>query len=460
MELDQFKIDFEQLNNYVNSVDRMHIVIDFTAVMRSSAAEVFRGLRGLSRSCCFFYVSKLFDKHITQLVDDKESGFCDEVALNSIIPAWEEYSCLNLYTIEEDTNTYNFFKQLCCEGHTTCLLTGNETEAWKHILLEKHGNILLVTDRGAFFFVDSFYGFLKEKFGYIEAYTERKIDDDGSSGMCETSTTKRNFFFFHKRHTLRYTDIISENGAEGVIYETDEPETAVKAFKRSVSEQKIKKLAYFIDMKEKKENFAWPMEFVYSVNHSNTGPIGFTMHRFADVRPLEEIQYLELEVVTKRIRWKIGISFLASVLYLYMHGIQIGDYNFNNFGITDDCEVIFMDVDSYVYDMYGTQRHGRQKLPFVPDYSKRSSVILADYYLLNSVVFWILSDGIWPYYYDEDSGRTVCRIELNSLDEFHEAMNGLPARLRDYYRKHFKNGVIEDPFELLFIMLDSEKDFV
>ena len=188
MELDQFKIDFGQLNNYVNSTDKMHIVVDFTAVMRSSASELFRCLRGLSRSCCCFYVSKLFDKKITQLVDDKESGFCSEAVLNSIIPAWEEYSCLNLHTMEEETNSYRFFKQLCQKGHTSCLLTGNETEAWKHILGENRGNVLLVTDNGSYFFADSSYSFIREKYGHIEAHTDREIHDDGSSGMCETST--------------------------------------------------------------------------------------------------------------------------------------------------------------------------------------------------------------------------------------------------------------------------------
>lgn len=78
----------------------------------------------------------------------------------------------------------------------------------------------------------------------------------------------------------------------------------------------------------------------------------------------------------------------------------------------------------------------------------------------DKMVFWILSDGIWPYYYDEDSGRTVCRIELSSSKEFHETMKKFPLRLREYYKNHFKKGVVEDPFELLFIMLDSEKDFV
>lgn len=263
-------------------------------------------------------------------------------------------------------------------------MTGNETEAWKHILGENRGNVLLVTDNGSYFFADSSYSFIREKYGHIEAHTDREIHDDGSSGMCETSTKEKAFLFFNKKHTIHYTGIVSENGAEGVIYKTDEPDTAVKAFFRSVSEQKIKKLEHFIGLQEKKENFAWPIEFVYSTNHSNSDPIGFTMPLFTDLRPLEEIQYLD--VVTNRIRWKIGISFLGSVLYLYVHGIQIGDYNFNNFGITDDCEVVFMDVDSYVYGVYGTQMHGRQQLPFVPDYSKRSSIIQADYLLLDSIL--------------------------------------------------------------------------
>ena len=182
------------------------------------------------------------------------------------------------------------------------------------------------------------------------------------------------------------------------------------------------------------------------------------MPLFTNVRPLEEIQYLD--VVTNRIRWKIGINFLASVLYLYLHGIQIGDYNFNNFGITDDCKIVFMDVDSYIYGIYGTQMHGRQQLPFVPDYTNRASVIQADYFLLNSMVFWILSDGIWPYYYDEDSGRTVCRIKISSAKEFHNIMKQFPTKLREYFKDLFEKGRCEDPFELLFIMLDSEKDFV
>ena len=112
MELNQFKLDYEKLNKYINSIDKMHIVIDFSTVMRSNAAELFHHLRGLSRSRCCFYVSKYFDKQVTQLIDDKESGFCSEMILNSIIPAWEEYSCLNLYTIDEKMSSYDFFVRL------------------------------------------------------------------------------------------------------------------------------------------------------------------------------------------------------------------------------------------------------------------------------------------------------------------------------------------------------------
>lgn len=458
MELEQYKFDFEQLNAYVNSIDKMHIVIDFTAIMRCNAVEVFKSLRRLARSRCCFYIPKNFDRQITQLIDDKESGFCSKTVLNSIIPAWEEYRFLNLHVIEQETNGYSFFKELSRKGHKTCFLTGNETEAWKHILEEKSGNILLVTDVDSFFVMDNSLYFLKQKYGCIESYTDRAIQNDETMGMCETSTIEKKFLFFKKRHSLHYTDIVSEHGAEGIIYKTDEPDIAVKIFYHTVAEQKIKKIEKFIGLQDKKENFAWPIEFVYSKKHNFADPIGFSMPLFEDVRPLEEIQYLD--VVTNRIRWKIGVSFLASVLYLYMHGIQIGDYNFNNFGITDDCKVVFMDVDSYVYGMYGTQMHGRQQLPFVPDYTNRSSIIRADYHLLNSMVFWILSDGIWPYYYNEDIERTVCRMEISSSKEFHETVNKFPQRVKVYYKNLFEKGIADDPFELLFIMLDSEDKFI
>lgn len=456
MDLNHFKLDFSLFNAYINSMDKMHIVIDFSTVMRSNAADIFHWLRSLSRSRCCFYVSEKFDKQITQLIDDKETGFCSETALNSILPAWEEYSNLYLHTIDESTTPYAFFQQLSHNGYTTCLLTGNETEAWKHILTSSIGNVLLVTDSGSYFFVDSFFSKLQREFGSIEINTDRAIPED-NSGMCETSTMEKTFLFFSKRHTINFTDIISENGAEGIIYKTNEPEIAVKSFYQSVSLQKIKKLKHFIKITERLDNFAWPLEFTYSTNHSYSEPIGFTMPYFENIRPLEELQFLDK--VSDRIRWKVAVSFLASTLFLYMHGIQIGDYNFNNFSITNDCRVVFMDVDSYVYGTYGTQVHGRQQLPFAPDYSKRYSIIKADYMLLNCMIFWILSDGIWPYYYNEDKGCSICRISIDSAKDFHDTLNRFPQKLKDYFQRLFLSGTCEDPFTLLFILFDTETDF-
>ena len=67
---------------------------------------------------------------------------------------------------------------------------------------------------------------------------------------------------------------------------------------------------------------------------------------YSGIRPLEELNYLD--TVTNHHRWKTAVSFLAQVLYLYIHGIQVGDYNFNNFSITNECQVVFMDMDSYI----------------------------------------------------------------------------------------------------------------
>ena len=170
MEFNQFKLGYEQLNDYMNSIDEAHIVIDFSTVMRSNAVELLHHLRGVSSSRCCFYVSEYFDKQVAGLIDDKESGFCSELVLNSIIPAWEEYSCLRLHTIDEEMSPYDFFLQLCQKGYTSCFLTGNETEAWKHILGTNRGNVLLVTDDCSFFFVDSDFDRLKEQFGTIEKF--------------------------------------------------------------------------------------------------------------------------------------------------------------------------------------------------------------------------------------------------------------------------------------------------
>ena len=78
MDLNQYKLDFNQLDNYINSMNRMHIVIDFSTVMRKNAARILRHLKEFSRSRCCFYVAKNFDKQVTQLVEDSESGFCTE----------------------------------------------------------------------------------------------------------------------------------------------------------------------------------------------------------------------------------------------------------------------------------------------------------------------------------------------------------------------------------------------
>ena len=458
MDLHQYKLNFNQLDNYINSMNRMHIVIDFSTVMRKKAVGILRYLKRFPESRCCFYVTKKFDKQITQLVDDEESGFCTKEILNCILSAWEEYSCLDLHPMGDNVTSNDFLKQLSQNGHTTCLLTGNETEAWRHILGINDGSVLLVTDSCSYFFVEEAFKYLSRQYGFIEKFTNIKIHDDGMQGKCETATMEKSFGFFYKRHIIRYTEVLSGDGAEGVIYKTDDPEIAVKAFYNSVSVQKIKKLEYLIDFEEKKENFAWPLEFIYSIDHFYSEPIGFTMPLFSNIRPLEEITYLDK--ITNRHRWKIAINFLDSALYLYVHGIQIGDYNFNNFGITNDCKVIFMDIDSYVYGIYGTQTHGKQCLPFAPDYTNRSNVIQADYLLINCMIFWILSDGIWPYYYNEDMGYTVCRITIDSEKEFHNILNKFPNGLRKYYKNLFIKGKCEDPFELLFILFDAEEYFL
>lgn len=454
MNASEYKLNFDQFYNYINSIGRMHFVIDFSIMLRKNAYEILSLFKKLPNTRCCFYVSKLFDKQITQLVDDKESGFCTLEMLENIMLAWEIYSCLALHTLDDNLSSYEFFQKLSHDGHMSCLVTGNETEAWRHILSNKEGSVLLITDESSYFFLEEAFVYFSQKYGHIESFTFRDIQDDGSSGKCETSAVEKAFVIFRKKHIIQYTGIVNSGGAEGVIYKINEPGIAVKAFFQSVSDQKIKKIESLIAFRERKENFAWPIEFVYSTNHAEKSPIGFTMPLFENIRPLEELY--NLDIATDRHRWKIAVSFLAQVLYLYLHGIQIGDYNTNNFSIDlSDCKVIFMDMDSYVYEQYGTQVHGRQRLPFSPDYSKHFDIIQADYLLLNSMVFQILADGLWPYYYDEDLGKTVSRKHINDKN-FQDVLKGFPSELRRYYNRLFKKGDCPDPFELLFVLLEAE----
>ena len=459
MYLSQYKLEVDQFDSYINSVNQMHFVIDFSTMLRQNAAEVLNHLKGLPRSKCCFYVNSQFDKQITQLVDDKESGFCTEKILGSILPAWEEYRQMYLHQIGKDIISYDFFQQLSGNNKVCCFITGNESEAWQHILNKRRGNVLLITDDCSYFVVEgaAFHN-LSEYYGHIEPFTYIDVLDDGSSGKCEIVTLDKRLLFFNKRHTISYTGIVNSDGAEGIIYNTDEQDVAVKVFYKTVSEQKLKKLERLIAFEEKKENFAWPIEFVYSCNRGCFFPIGFTMPFYSGIRPLEELNYLD--TVTNHHRWKTAVSFLAQVLYLYIHGIQVGDYNFNNFSITNECQVVFMDMDSYIYGIYGTQVHGKQALPFVPDYTNRSSMIKTDYFLLNSMVFWILSDGLWPYYYDEDQGRTICRIDIKEAKGVKEVINKFPRMLKDYYETLFKKEVCTNPFKLLFILIETESYFI
>lgn len=394
---------------------------------------------------------------MSRLIDDKESGFCTAEMLENIMSAWEIFTYLPLHTVDDNLSLGEFLQKLSNDGHTSCLVTGNETEALRHIFSGYEGSTLLVTDDSSYFFHSVSNVSFSHKYGRIKDFTFREIMDNGSAGKCETSMVEKVFGLFKRRHSIQYTGIVNTDGAEGVIYKTNEPGIAVKIFSKTVSDQKIEKIEALIAFGERKDNFAWPIEFVFSTNHYEVGPIGFTMPFFENSRPLEELYNLDL--ATDRHRWKIAVRFLAQVLYLYLHGIQVGDYNANNFSIVlDDCSVVFMDMDSYVYEQYGTQFHGRQPLPFNPDYTQRSDIIKADYLLLNSMVFQILTDGLWPYYYDEDLGKTVSRKHINDKN-YQDVLKKFPAELKQYYENLFEKGYSDDPFELLFVLLAAEEYF-
>ena len=457
MGIENYKLDIDKFTRYLESVNGMNMVIDFTALVRSKAHYALEELSALPRSKCCWYVIPTFKFQIESLIetDSKAIGvfFCTDKMLDSIEASWGNYNYLPKHLADDVPASIVFLNRLSEYGKENCLVTGNETEAWRHILNDNQGNIILITDDEVFFFPQSCFSLLAKQFDGILPVTKLCVDDINGK-RCKTSSGQ----------LVTFEDILSDISAEGTLYLAKHQKTVVKIFNNEVAEQKLLKIEELMRFSDKKENFAWPEEFVYSVSGNNSIPIGFTMPRMRCDFLLEEIYTLEIngQPISDHARWKIAVSLLAQVLFLYIHGIQLGDYNPNNIGITNSCDVVLMDMDSYVLGQFGTQMKGRQGMPFSVNYSSKKDVIKADYLCLTGTVFQILTDGYWPYFYNEDTGLGEYKFadDGNISEEYQSALDSLPIKLKQYFLKVLGKQIIVDPFELYFLLLENEPEII
>lgn len=454
MGIENYKLKADMLIQYLETAKGMNFVIDFTALLRLKAEAVLGQLATIPRSKCCWYVIPKFEKQIEALLengnDSSEIFFYTDRMMDSLEACWDSYSNLPIHLSDDVSTSYEFFQKLSGYGSENCLITGNETEAWRHILNKKRGHIILVTDDEAYFFLEPSFRYLIDEYGSMLSANTIAITND-SLNECKTLDGR----------VIKFEEILSDTTAEGTLFLANHGKNVIKIFEDDISDHKIFKLQHLIDFSDKKESFAWPLEFVRSSSDS-TIPIGFTMPRMKYEFTLDEVFTLEIDgqPISEHVRWKIATSLLAQVLFLYIHGIQVGDFNSNNFCVTKNGDVVLMDMDSYVIGQMGTQMKGRQAMPFSTDYSKKKDVIIADYIYLVSTVFQIITDGYWPFFYNEDLGYGEYKFveDENISEEYHEAINAIPVDLKKYFSKVLERGIVTDPFELYFILLENEPE--
>lgn len=446
MGINNYELNIDDLMKYVLSNHEINFVIDFTAFLRGKSQNTLYALSKIPTSkCCWYTISKFREQ--INILTQENNPFGTDYMLSNLADSWDVYSSFLQVHLQENFDTaYDFFQSLPILNRVNCFITGNETEAWRHILSKQKGNIILITDKASFYFAESCYNIIETQMGNISSYSTLEISND-IVHTCRTSAGR----------TIRFDDILCDSSAEGVLYRYNKGKNVAKIFSKSIASTKISKINYLIEFEDKQDNFAWPLELLYldsSTSNDGNKPIGLSMPFIAH-RQLEELFYCEL---SEHQRWNVAVNFLSQALFLYLHDIQITDFNFNNFGVTDNCEVVMMDMDSYTVGKYGSQVRCRQVIPMKIDYKKKSDVIKSDYLYLVSCVFRILMDGSWPYYYNEDNSRVEYYFQgWHSNDEEQQKyLDCICDEVKIYYEKVFEKKEIRDPFELYFYLMKSE----
>lgn len=454
MGIQNYKLDIDKLIQYLETGKSMNFVIDFTVLLRLKAKTALDQLSTIPRSKCCWYVIPKFESQIESLLETgtNSSGifFFTEKMMDSLEESWEIFSNIPIHLADDVATANDFVQKLTGYGKDNCLVTGNETEAWRHILNKNHGHIILISDEEIYYLPETCFQFLYNEVNTMLPVTKLNITNDFCK-KCKTSSGK----------TIEYEGILSDTSAEGTLFLAKGGKRVVKIFHGEIAEQKLLKIQKLMSFSDKKESFAWPLEFVYPLTTTNNNiPIGFTMPRMKCDFSLEEIYTLEIDgqPISEHARWKVATSLLAQVLFLYIHGIQIGDFNPNNFCVTNNCDVVLMDMDSYVIGRLGTQMKGRQAMPFTVDYSSKKDVIKADYVYLIGTVFEILTDGYWPFFYNEDTGLGEYKFteDDNISEEYKDTLKNIPNSLRRYFSKVLERQVMVDPFELYFLLMENE----
>lgn len=185
----------------------------------------------------------------------------------------------------------------------------------------------------------------------------------------------------HKPLVLGAQQQLGRTGAGGSVYEIPKaPDYCVKLFKpQDLANQTKRKhivsgVEAMLEMPECARNphLAWPLGLIYDKHRA---VIGYAMRRI----PREYVTFKSLFYGPKSVtrcfpNWgrkelaMTALNFVRTVLYLERHGgVRPADFNPENFMMAPNCEVMFLDCDSFFFYERNGKVHANAM--FFPDYA-------------------------------------------------------------------------------------------
>ena len=426
----------------VTSLRKCSIFIDLTLLLRKKGPECLKLFKSIHKHCTL-HLTKDYSERMFHLVDSTQyQSFFSDAMYGYLKDSWSLLPTLDICKVYGLPETYGRFS---LHKGKKVFATGNETEALRHILNRRKGDILLVTDEGIYLIKETMFARFARKFGKME---------QGDS-YAVPSPAERKCYYGTNGSVYPVAGILNAEGREGVLFQSGNH--VLKCYYDGLTRQKEKKLAQLMGRRDKKGDYLWPQTLLRATPLGQIA--GFVMDRAEFECSIDDLLCgYELSDFD---RWLLAANFTAQVLYLYLFDIQIGDYNRGNFGVQDNFHISFMDIDSYIVGRLGTETRSSNRIRFCPDRRRKSDVILADYYYLHATVFYLLTNGRWPYYFEEAQGpgTYILGDEVSCSPNITAIFHSMPADLRRYFSMILDKQTMKDPFELYEQLLKAKAHY-
>jgi hypothetical protein len=377
-----------------------------------------------------------------------ESGYIfqslfTDVTLKSFCNEYDRF--FDTVSVKSSGNYSSSYQLFLALSGDKVFATGNETEAIRHILSRRKGDILLVTDQEILLIRHHQFDKFRTMFCMMKPFEAKKIPDYAEAHQLYDSDKKA--------HPLG--DILSSSGAEGPVLTSGDQ--LIKCYYGPVDTHLPEKLDALVHLFRELElqgletEFAFPRKLLYL--RKNSGFVGFLMDRLQYIASPDDVlckyRFSRFE------RWQLALNLTSQVLFLHLRDIQPVDYNWNNFGVNKDLHLVFMDTDSYVVGNFGTKGQSPQPVCFQADFSKKEDLIRLDYLYLHAAVFFLLTNCRWPFTAPEHGkpSQYILNPKAGLNMDTDRLLQDLPLPLRHYFQDIMGQQQVRDPAELYYLLM-------